>query len=71
MGLAQYAADSWTRQRRVIARLEHTDKGDNPRYIVTNLEQPGKNLYEECSCARGEMENRIKEAHLGLFADQG
>jgi len=66
----EYAADSWSRQRRVIARLEHSDKGDNPRYIVTNLEQPGNSVYEQCYCARGEMENRIKEAQLGLFADR-
>ena len=65
-----YAARTWHIERRVIARLEHMDKGDNPRYIVTNLEGEARTLYEELYCARGEMENRIKEAQLGLFADR-
>ena len=65
-----YAAASWKRQRRVIAKIEHTDKGSNPRYVVTNLEGDGKRLYEKLYCARGEMENRIKEQQLDLFADR-
>lgn len=65
-----YGARTWKCERRVIARLEHMDKGDNPRYVVTNLEGDGQALYEELYCARGEMENRIKEAQLGLFADR-
>ena len=64
---------SWSRTRRVIAKAEHLRKGANPRFIVTNL--PGdyaepKNLYEEHYCARGDMENRIKEQQLDLFADR-
>jgi len=66
----RYGAYTWSRERRVIARLEHMDKGDNPRFIVTNLEGEAKPLYEDLYCARGEMENRIKEAQLGLFADR-
>ena len=66
----RYGARTWKCERRVIARLEHMDKGDNPRYIVTNLQGDGRSLYEELYCARGEMENRIKEAQLGLFADR-
>jgi hypothetical protein len=66
----RYGARTWKIERRVIARLEHADKGDNPRYIVTNLEGPPAELYEKLYCARGEMENRIKEAQLGLFADR-
>lgn len=46
------------------------DKGDNPRYVVTNLQGDARSVYEELYCARGEMENRIKEAQLGLFADR-
>ncbi len=46
------------------------DQGDNPRYIVTNLDGDARHLYEDLYCARGEMENRIKEAQLGLFADR-
>lgn len=65
-----YGAHSWHTERRVIARLEHSDKGDNPRYIVTNLSGEAQVLYEELYCARGEMENRIKETQLGLFADR-
>jgi len=66
----RYAAGTWRTERRVIARLEYTDQGDNPRYIVTNLEGEGAALYDQLYCARGEMENRIKEAQLGLFADR-
>ena len=52
----------------MIARVEYSDKGDNPRYVVTNLEGKAQALYERLYCGRGEMENRIKEAQLGLFA---
>jgi hypothetical protein len=66
----RYGARTWKTERRVIARLEHMDKGDNPRYVVTNLPGDPRALYEDLYCARGEMENRIKEAQLGLFADR-
>ena len=65
-----YGAKTWTKRRRVIARLEHGAKGANPRYVVTNLEGDGKELYERLYCQRGEMENRIKEQQLDLFADR-
>lgn len=65
-----YAAGTWDKQRRVIARIEHTDKGENPRYIVTSLQGDKQDLYEQIYCARGEVENRIKEQQLGLFADR-
>jgi hypothetical protein len=65
-----YGAKTWTKRRRVIARLEHGPKGANPRYVVTNLEGDGKELYEQLYCQRGEMENRIKEQQLDLFADR-
>ena len=64
---------SWTRPRRVIAKAEHLAKGANPRFIVTNLDETyatPKALYENGYCARGEMENRIKEQQLDLFADR-
>ena len=64
---------SWQRERRVVAKAEHLDKGANPRFVVTSLaaEQfPTRALYEELYCARGEMENRIKEQQLALFADR-
>ena len=66
----RYGAKTWTKRRRVIARLEHGAKGANPRYVVTNLEGDGKQLYEQLYCQRGEMENRIKEQQLDLFADR-
>ena len=50
--------------------IEHGPKGANPRYIVTNLEGDGRELYEKLYCARGDMENRIKEQQLDLFADR-
>jgi hypothetical protein len=69
-GEFRYAAGTWDRQRRVIARIEHAEKGPNPRYVVTNLDQEKQALYDQTYCGRGEMENRIKEQQLGLFADR-
>ena len=65
-----YAAGTWDRPRRVIAKIEHTHKGINPRYVATNLKGDAQALYEWLYCARGEMENRIKEQQLDLFADR-
>ncbi len=65
--------DSWSRERRVVGKAEHLAKGPNPRFIVTSLptsEIDGQTLYEDIYCARGEMENRIKEQQLDLFADR-
>ena len=62
-----YAAGTWDKARRVIARLEHGEQGANPRFIVTDLPGSPKALYERRTCARGEAENRIKEAQLDLF----
>lgn len=63
-----YAAGSWDRQRRVIHKAQHNARGDNPRFIVTSLVDQAQGLYDQIYCARGEMENRIKEQQLGLFA---
>ena len=65
-----YAAQTWSRERRVICKAEVTAKGRNPRFIVTNLQGDGQHLYDDVYCARGDMENRIKEQQLGLFADR-
>lgn len=65
--------DSWSRQRRVIAKAEWTHAEANPRFIVTSLtvaDARARRLYERLYCARGEMENRIKECQLDLFADR-
>jgi hypothetical protein len=64
---------SWSRTRRVIGKAEHLAKGPNPRFVVTSLPAErweARPLYEELYCARGEMENRIKEQQLFLFADR-
>ena len=66
----RYSAKSWGRRRAVIAKLEVTTQGRNPRFIVTNLNGDAQQLYDQIYCARGEMENRIKEQQLGLFADR-
>ena len=63
---------SWSVQRRVVAKAEHLEKGENPRFVVTSLtaeEWSASALYEQLYCARGDMENRIKE-QLMLFADR-
>jgi hypothetical protein len=63
---------SWSRSRRVVAKAEYLDKGENPRFVVTSLtagQWAAQNLYEKLYCARGEMENRIKE-QMCLFADR-
>jgi hypothetical protein len=65
--------DTWSRTRRVVAKAEHLEKGSNPRFVVTSLPNrgfPAAALYETLYCARGEMENRIKEQQLGLFSDR-
>ena len=65
--------DSWNRRRRVIGKAEHLAKGANPRFIVTSLKRKAidaQTLYEQVYCARGEMENRIKECRLDLWADR-
>jgi hypothetical protein len=64
---------TWSRERRVIAKAEHLRKGANPRFVVTSLsaeEADPRHLYEGLYCARGDMENRIKECQLELFADR-
>ena len=65
-----YGARTWRRARRVIARIEHGPKGRNPRFVVTNLHGQAQHLYERVYCQRGEMENRLKEQQLDLFADR-
>jgi hypothetical protein len=65
--------DSWSRERRVVAKAEHLPKGSNPRFVVTSLPthtSDARTLYEDVYCARGDVENRIKEQQLDLFADR-
>ena len=65
--------ESWSRERRVVGKAEHLAKGSNSRFVVTSLSKDdyeGRLLYEELYCGRGEMENRIKEQQLMLFADR-
>ena len=64
---------SWSCERRAIGKAEHLSKGANPRFVVTSLSKErtdARTLYEDRYCARGEMENRIKEQQLYLFADR-
>jgi hypothetical protein len=64
---------SWSRERRVVGKAEHLAKGSNSRFVATSLskeEYDGRSLYEDLYCGRGEMENRIKEQQLMLFADR-
>jgi hypothetical protein len=65
--------DSWSRPRRVVGKAEWTGGAANPRFVVTSLkpaQAEARHLYETIYCARGEMENRIKECQLDLFADR-
>jgi hypothetical protein len=65
--------DSWSRERRVVGKAEHLAKGPNPRFVVTSLPAEacaGQTLYEQEYCGRGDMENRIKEQQLMLFANR-
>ena len=66
-----YGARTWTTSRRCVARLEFGQQGNNPRFVVTNIKPAARDaaqLYDALYCQRGEAENRIKEAQLGLFA---
>ena len=67
-----YAAGTWPRERRVAVKAEHTELGANTRFVVTNLDmaEDPQGLYDGMYCERGEMENRIKDQQLGLFADR-
>ena len=64
---------SWSCERRVVGKAEYLAKGANPRLVVTSIasgEKDARTLYEDFYCARGDMENRIKEQQLGLFGDR-
>ena len=69
-GSFSYAASTWDRRRRVIVKAEHNAQGANPRFVVVNVPGDPQELYEDVYCQRGEMENRIKEQQLDLFADR-
>jgi len=69
-GETQYAASSWDRERRVVMKAERLPAGPNTRFVVTNLEGTPQALYDDIYVQRGEMENRIKEQQLMLFADR-
>lgn len=73
-GTLSYAAKSWDRPRRIIVKAEHLRGPDggksNPRFLVTNTAGDPRTVYEDHYCPRGDMENRIKEQQLGLFADR-
>jgi len=64
-----YAAQTWSTERRVIAKAECSERGLNPRFVVTNLPGNPQELYDKLYCARGDMENRIKQ-QLEMFSDR-
>ena len=66
----RYAAQTWDRQRRVIVKAERLPEGPNCRFVITNLDEPPRQIYDGRYTARGDMENRIKEQQLDLFADR-
>ena len=73
MELRYRTQKSWSRARRVIGKAEVSAQGSNPRFVVTSLtarDEGARELYEQTYCARGDMENRIKEQQLDLFADR-
>ena len=65
-----YSAQTWGKERRVIIKSERLEQGLNTRFVVTNLDHPPKELYDEVYAMRGDMENRIKEQQSMLFADR-
>ena len=74
-GACRYAAKTWNRRRRVVikaevVRLEGREPKDNPRFVITNLPNPPREVYEDVYCQRGDVENRIKELHHGLEIDR-
>ncbi|MGH2611237.1 MAG: IS1380 family transposase, partial [Tepidiformaceae bacterium] len=74
-GECRYAARKWSRKRRIIikaevTRLEDREPRDNPRFVVTNLPGRPQSVYERVYCERGDVENRIKELHLGMEMDR-
>jgi hypothetical protein len=66
----RYSAGTWDRRRRVIVKAEYLSEGSNVRFVVTNLEDTPAEVYDDLYIPRGDMENRIKEQQLGLFADR-
>jgi len=66
----RYRAKSWKRPRWIVSRLEHGEFGANPRFIISSRYDDGFKLYYQQYCARGDMENRIKDQQLDLFADR-
>jgi hypothetical protein len=66
----QYEGGSWKCERKIVGKAEITKLGENPRFGVTNLEGNPEELYDKIYCQRGDMENRIKEQQLELFADR-
>ena len=65
-----YVADSWSSPRKIIGKASHNENGNNPRFVATNLPHGPRKIYEKIYCGRCDMENRIKEKKLDLFADR-
>ena len=69
-GETNYSAKTWDKERRMIIKSERLEQGLNTRFVVTNLPHPPQQLYDDVYAMRGDMENRIKEQQLMLFADR-
>ena len=67
IGEFTYAAQGWARERRVLTRLEYGAQGNNPRFVVTDVEGRAEELYDALNCRHGKAENRIEEVQLDLF----
>ncbi len=66
----KYAAKTWKRERKVVAKIEHNSLGANTRFVVTNLKEVKEEIYDDFYCARGNMENHLKQQKLDLFSDR-
>ena len=66
----EYQSKSWSRPRKIVAKAEYSEKGSNPRFIVSNMNGDPDYLYDNIYCARGNMENDIKQIQLELFSDR-
>ena len=66
----EYQSKSWSRARKIVAKAEYSEKGSNPRFIVSNMNGDADYLYDNIYCARGNMENDIKQIQLELFSDR-
>ena len=66
----EYQSASWSKARQIVGKAEYSEKGSNPRFVVSNMSGEADYLYDNIYCARGDMENDIKQIQLELFSDR-